>query len=62
MGSSDILTSELMSAIMAQKPDSSGLPEGLLAQRFERWVKGESLTIARFSVLTFQSVKPHQSK
>jgi hypothetical protein len=35
MGSSDILISELMSAIMAQKPDSSGLSEGLLAQRFE---------------------------
>ncbi len=34
------------------QPDSSGSPDGLLAQRFERWVRAANDLPARFSVLT----------
>src|SRR5712692_3329923 len=38
------------------EPDSSGLPERLLDQRFERWVSAGSIMTARFSVLTIEQL------
>src|SRR6266513_5170352 len=36
------------------EPDSSGLPEGLLDQRLSAGSARESITVARFSVLTIR--------
>jgi hypothetical protein len=43
----------LLRYIFACQPDSSGFPEGLLDQRFERWVNERLVQVARFSVLVW---------